>query len=565
MTYAQKKKMSQWPIFALGRWRGGVLFEKKEKRFYPFGNLAARTIGFINQNEQGVGLEYTFHKTLKGIPGKGNFQKIVGNYLKKTGHQLQRPQSGHDIITTLNIHWQDHVHDIMYKALQKHQASYGCAVVMEVRTGAIKAIVNLGKVAQGYQENYNYAWGEQGNRDPGSTFKLATMMAVLEASKLPLDTAINTGKGRKKFYDRWMKDVKPGGYGYLTVQEIFEKSSNIGIALLAEKYFKKNPQQLLDYLRRFGLKTPLNMHMDGIAHPKIKNMQDKSWSGITLPWMSIGYEIELTPLHILSLYNAVANDGRWVHPYLVEGMKQGKKTVHLPKPKASKKRICSQETLKKIQTMLVGVIQRGTARNLRNSFYTIAGKSGTSQRIEQGRYTQSWYTSFVGYFPAENPQYSCIVCIDNPQGPQRYGSNVAAPVFQAIAHQIAVQDVRRLMEPPLATEHLHTFPYIQVGKKKDLMFLCQQWKIPSVENNHLSADIWVRAKIQHGKIHWKKEDLFSSKRVPRVVGMTLKDALYILENRKLKVKFQGKGRVYQQSLSPGTLIRSSQFITLLLK
>ncbi len=566
INHHQKKAMGSWPIFNAGRWQGGVIFEKKEKRFYPFGKLGLRTIGFINENDKGVGIEYSLHNHLKGIPGKGKYQKFVGNHWKliKDKHTVH-PIHGSDIVTTLNIHLQDQVHHILLHALKKHKARYGCAIVMEVHTGAIKAVANLSKTADNkYQEDYNYAWGNQGNREPGSTFKLATMMAILEEKKLSPHTIVDTGLGKKKFYDQTMKDIKRGGHGKITVKEVFEKSSNIGIALLVEKYFKKQPQKFLNYLQHFGLQSALDMNIKGIGIPIIKQVEDTTWSGITLPWMSMGYELKLTPLHLLALYNAVANNGIWVSPVLISKIQMGSILIKKFSMPVKAKKICSQHTVTTVKKMLEGVVQCGTAMGIKNSFYPIAGKSGTAQRIEKGRYTKSWYTSFAGYFPAHNPKYSCIVCIDNPQGKNKYGSNVAAPVFKKIADSIAVKDIISLPSEDMnIAQKKNIFPHIKVGKKNDLLFLCKLMNIPFLENN--AKDIWVRAIIKNKTLHWKKHALLSENTMPSVIGMTLKDALYILENRGIKVNFQGRGRVYQQSIKTGSPIQENLCITLYLQ
>lgn len=565
INYQAKKRMSDWPIFREGRLKGGVIFEKVDKRFKPFSHLAMRTVGFVNEDNRGAGLEYSFNKQLGGIDGEALFMKMAGGSWKPLHDNTEiRPKQGIDIQTTLNINIQDVAESSLLRHLQSHNADYGCVILMEVATGEIKAIANLGKIDEGvYAENYNYAVGNQGLIEPGSTFKLASVIALLEDSNIQLDDTIETGNGAFEFYDRLMTDSKPGGYGTITFQQAFEKSSNIAISRKVVEHFGLKPQRFIDYLKGMGITEKLGFQMEGEAAPYIKNPGQKSWSGITLPWMSIGYELKLSPLQILTLYNAVANDGKMIQPIIVKESKVADKTIETFKPKVIKEQICSEETLEKVKVMLEGVVSRGTAMNINNSVYKIAGKTGTAQKIKNGQYIKNYYCSFAGYFPADKPKYSCIVVIDNPQGYARYGSDVAAPVFKEIADKVYATDLD--LHKPIARKQYKSnegvFPVIRAGLQQDLSFLCNEMGISN--HNHAGGEEWVVARAKDNAVMWSAKKLQDGL-VPDVSGMTIRDAIYILENKGLLVKFSGHGRVKEQSLPPGIKIVRGSTIHLML-
>ena len=566
IDYQAKKEMSQWPIFCQGRWRGGVLFEKVEKRFQPFKNLAARTIGFVNANEYGAGLEYSFNQDLRGLDGSALYQKTVGgNWKMIDGGAADRPIHGYDLETTIDINLQDVAHNSLLRALQASEAAYGCTVVMEVKTGEIKAMVNLSRTDDAqYKEYYNYAMGDQGATEPGSTFKLASMLALLEETSVALTHTIDTGDGRFQFCDRIMKDVKKGGLGELTVQEVFEQSSNIGVARLIDETFGKNPQRFIDYVHQLSLSKPLDLQMVGVGTPLIKHPKSPEWSGVTLPWMSIGYELKITPLHTLTLYNAVANNGKMIQPMIVKRIKQANRTIKAFQGVVLNKKICTNATLQKLKTMLEGVVERGTARRFRHGFYQIAGKSGTANKVVNGRYTRDTYASFVGYFPAESPRYSCIVVIDSPQGYAWHFGTSVATVVKDIADKIAAKDLaaQDFITAKSSTTLPGTFPLIRAGYRSELLQLCDALGI-ACRNRELSA-AWVRSTINNDHVVWKANNPPKAGQVPHVLGMTLKDALFLLENCGLKVTWQGHkgGRVKAQSLLPDTRLAHGRSITL---
>lgn len=549
--YQQKKEMESWPIFREGRLGGGVIFTKTDKRFRPFANLAFRTVGFLNENDYGAGLEYSFNTYLAGTNGKALFQKISGGSWRPLYDGTEvRPKDGLDIQTTIDINLQDVAESALLSHLSQHNADMGCVIVMEVATGEIKAISNLKKLKNGrYGEVYNYAVGSHGLREPGSTIKLASYIALLEERDLKLNDSIATGDGRFKFYKETVRDHKPGGYGTITLQEAFEKSSNIAIAKLIDETFRENPQRFLDYLKNMGLTEPLGFQMIGEGKPNIPPVNQ--WSGITLPWMAYGYGLEYTPLQVLTLYNAVANNGKMIRPILVKSIKQVDKELNEYNTSVLSDQICSKETLKKMKMLLEGVVERGTASNINNANYKIAGKTGTAQSLKNGRYIKQYYTSFAGYFPADNPKYSAIVVMDNPKGYQQYGSDVAAPVFKEIADKIYALDLKMHNQYDLAEQpEVGVFPVVQAGQKQELSMMLNFLGISNHSQNTEAE--WVRAAISNNAIKWKENEV-EGNIIPNVQGMTLRDALFLLENKGLQVVVKGNGgRVSGQSQLPGT-------------
>lgn len=565
INYQAKKEMSSWPVFREGRLKGGIIFEKADLRFRPFSHLAERTIGKMYEEHKGSGLEYSFNDLLAGRDGEALFRRIAGGTWKPmTDGSHTNSEEGLDIETTIDINLQDVAAASLQRHLTMHDADYGCVVLMEVKTGEIKAMVNLGRSSQGgYEENYNYAVGNQGLIEPGSTFKLASMIALFENTNLkPTDTIV-TGQGEYEFYDRVMADSKPGGYGTITVQEAFEKSSNIAVAKLVNHHFGVAPEKYLENLDRCGLSRPLGFQMKGEAIPFIKKHTDKSWSGITLPWMSIGYELKLSPLHILSFYNGFANNGKMIRPVIVKNVRKADKVKKEFKTEVIVERLCSDQTQTYLRDMLLGVVERGTAKNISGSSYKIAGKTGTAQKLVNGRYTKNYCTSFVGYFPANNPKYSCIVVIDNPKGFKRYGSDVAAPVFRELADKVFANDLElhAPVEKAPRTEANGTFPVIRAGWGDDLRLICNEIGV----SNHTKsgAQEWVVATTEGNSVYWRDKPYMVGL-VPDVSGMTLRDAIYILENAGLRVRYNGKGRVVSQTVLAGTRINKGEWVELTL-
>lgn len=561
INYQEKKIMSEWPIFSAGRMKGGVIFEKSEKRFQPFTYLADRTIGYINENSEGAGLEYSFNADLAGSDGRALYQKVAGGNWKPVYDASEvRPVDGYDLQTTIDINLQDITEDALLKALEKHKADYGSVVVMEVKTGEIKAISNLSRYKNGqYGETYNYAVGTHGLKEPGSTFKLVTMMAMLEENNVNLSDSIATGNGRLKIYDSEVRDHHEEGYGTITIEEAFELSSNVAMAKLADKYFGLKPEIFYKYIKDLGLTEPLGFQMVGEGIPKVKTPDE--WSGLTLPWMAHGYGLELTPLQTLTLYNAVANDGEMIKPIIVKSIYQADKEIASFETSRMKRKICSDQTLFKLQQMLEGVVETGTAQNIYTPHYKIAGKTGTAQTLKNGRYSKEYYTSFAGYFPADKPQYSMIVVIQNPRWIYKYGNSVAAPVFREIADKIFANNIEmHLAFDPSEPVHKGVFPVIRAGNVDDLMLICNDL---GISNHAITEEEWVKARINNNAIDWHANKVVENL-VPDVTGMTLRDAMFVLENNGLKVRFKGKGRVVKQSVAPGKNVSGNGSITLTL-
>ncbi|MCS6822923.1 MAG: transpeptidase family protein [Cytophagaceae bacterium] len=567
INYQTKKMMEKWPLVREGKYGGGIIFEKTETRFRPFAYLAMRTIGFINENNTGAGLEYSYNKYLAGRDGQALFMKMAGNNWRPIhDHNEILPEQGVDIQTTIDINIQDVAESSLHNHLLKHDADYGCVVLMEVHTGEIKAIANLGKTEKGtYAENYNYAIGNHGLTEPGSTFKLASLLALFEDSDIKLTDTVFAHWGKYKYFDRVMTDANPNGYGKLTVKEAFEKSSNIAVSKLVYEHFHNSPKKFIKYIRDMGIATPIEFQMHGEAIPYIKDPSDKTWSGVTLPWMSIGYELKMTPLNTLAFYNAIANDGKMIQPMIVKEVRRADKVLEKFSTQVLVDKICSDRSLQMAQEMLEGVVERGTAKNINNAIYKIAGKTGTAQIIKNGSYTKSYYTSFVGYFPANRPKYSCIVAIYNPKGFSQYGADVAAPVFKEIADKLYAVDLE--LHQPMSLRQISQnkiLPFIQGGYYKDIHYLCDALGVANYLKETSSEGEWVSSSAQDNAAILSYLPIQKST-VPDATGMTLRDALYLLENMGLKVHPVGRGRVYAQSLTPGSRFNNGSTITLYLK
>lgn len=566
ITYQQRNLVLKFPILREGRRKGGIILEKTQQRLRPFGDLAKRTVGFIQEDTGGLvhgrGLEYTYHAQLAGTNGEAIFQRISGGAWKPIGDGEQiRPEDGVDLVTTIDIHLQEIVDKALRQALIRNNADYGCAILMEVQTGEIKAIANLGKENGEYVENNNYAVGDMGLSEPGSTFKLATMTALLEETNIELSDTVQTGNGKYKFAENAeMTDVREGGYGKITVKEAFEKSSNIGTSKMVFKYFREKPQKFYEYLEKFHLTQPLGFQMSGEANPSIKKPTDKSWSATSLPWMSVGYELRLAPIHTLAFCNALANNGRLVQPMIVKAIIKGNKVEETFTTKTLVSKVASDKTLQTMRTLMEGVVERGTATNIKTSEYRIAGKTGTAEKVEKGVYTEKHYTSFVGYFPSDNPKYSCIVVIDNPKTASQYGALVAAPVFKEIA-DFAYRSYLMNNEFKRTTTYLKP-PLVRGGNKKDIETVGNLLGF-KLETDAVEDAEWVFGRIRNDSLLLSNNKTFDSL-VPNVVGMTVKDALYLLENRGLGVAFYGKGKVTHQSLRAGTKIVKGTKIVLTL-
>ena len=429
-------KIKQMPLFKMGGVRGGLIIEKKNSRDYPLNKIAERTIGYErltkDDNFSGVGLEHAFGSKLRGKNGMQLMQKISnGKWKPISSNNKIEPIPGTDIISTINIGFQDITHHSLLKQLEDFEADHGTAVVMETATGEIKAIANLGRTSEGkYYERLNYAVGE--HLEPGSTFKLMSIIAALEDGKVDLNTIVDTKNGILDFYGAKVRDSKKGGYGKISVNEVFKVSSNTGIVKIINDAYKDDPKMFSNRLYNMGLNNKLGVSILGESNPKIPHPNDKDWNGLSLPWMVYGYGVLLSPLQILTFYNSVANNGEMVKPVFIrQSNSMSNKTVLNPS-------ICSDDTLEKVKLMLENVVNEkgGTGYNIKSNIYKIAGKTGTGQ-VDYNTDNMQYISSFVGYFPANKPKYSCIVVIHKPNKKKGYyGATVAAPVFKKIADKI---------------------------------------------------------------------------------------------------------------------------------
>lgn len=566
LSYQELEEVKKFPIFRLSSNVGGLIIKKIDKRIQPHKNLASRTIGTVRESEVAgmegqVGLEGSYELDLKGKPGIGIKQKMIGSWLP---FSTIDPIDGNDIYTTIDVNFQDIAETALEQQLRKYEAESGAIILMEVKTGAIRAIANLGRSNNGshYWEDYNHAIGD--SREYGSIFKLASMIAVLEDGYVTAKDTINTWKGRYKFYDRTMIDSHSGGYGNITIQEAFEKSSNVGISRIIDKYYKKRPSDFVNRLYSMGLNNKLGISILGEGRPVIKYPGDAGWSGTTLPWMSIGYEIHITPLQILTFYNAVANDGIMVKPMFVEEIRSRTGIVHKMEKEILMSSFCSNNTLNTVKSMLEGVVERGTAINIKSDEYKIAGKTGTSliSEKEVGYSNKKYISSFVGYFPADKPVYSCVVVVFNPnKNIGFYGSTVAAPVFRALADKVYAQTYY-LHKQSKRDNNSKGKVFVMNGNKNEIQYLASELGI-KFDNEYCKYD-WVRIDDRNNVFKYN-DNIISDNFVPNVEGMCLRDAIYLLENIGLSVSYSGVGKIVSQSIKAGTLVRDRQLINITLQ
>jgi cell division protein FtsI (penicillin-binding protein 3) len=564
VKFTELKKAKLFPIFKRGQYKGGFIAIQQNKRERPFKVLAARTIGYEREDVKPVGLEGAYSKELSGVKGQRLEQKIAGGvWMPVSESEGYESEDGSDIYTTIDVNFQDVAENALMLQLQEHGAEYGCVALMEVETGEIKAIANLQKTKNGgYYERYNYVVGAA--TEPGSTFKLASLMVGFEDGYFDLEDMVDTENGRTKFYDAVMKDSHEGGYGVISVKKIFTVSSNVGVSKIINKHYADKPQEFIDRLYAMGLHKKLGVEISGEGAPFIKSTSDDSWSGITIPWMSIGYELKLTPLQILTFYNAVANDGKMVKPKFVKSIKKRGKLVKTIETEVLNNSICSKKTIEMAQEMLLAVVEEGTAKNLKNPRYKIAGKTGTAQVANEKHSYHSvdgkiYQASFVGYFPADEPKYTCIVVVNAPSGGTYYGSHVAGPIFKEVADKVYASSIEIHDEIEEEENKANSrIPYAKDGYYADLSKVYAEFGIKTDVSEHVSDWVKVNTGDDGVKIYNKK---IAPIYVPDVTGMSIRDALYILENEGIRVQFSGTGVVKKQSIEPGEkIIKGSKII-----
>jgi cell division protein FtsI (penicillin-binding protein 3) len=565
VDYETLKRLKELPIFREGQYKGGMVAQAENSRILPNRKLASRTIGFLNQGSEGteVGIEGAFDKDLAGRNGLMIKQRLTGgDWIPVEDANSVESEDGNDVVTTLDVDFQDVATTALMNQLKKNNAHHGCAVLMEVATGDVKAIANLELGDDGdYHETYNYAVGE--STEPGSTFKLPSLMAALEAGVIDTGDIVDTGNGTVKFYNKIIRDTRAEGYGKLTVKQVFEKSSNVGTSKLIYEHFKDNPKEFVNRLYAMRLNEKLNLQIKGEGEPVIRYPGDKYWSGLSLPMMSHGYEVQLTPLQLLTFYNAVANDGRMVRPRFVSEIRRNGSVLRRFGSEVIINSIASRSTIRKAKKMLEGVVEHGTAMNLKDAEYRIAGKTGTAQ-IAQEKYGYrsgsriSYQASFVGYFPADNPLYSCIVVVNAPTNSVYYGNLVAGPVFKEISDKVYSTTFFRTYHGDNENQKTHVAPDAGNGYRQDINEVLRDMRI---RYKRTSEDEWVATKENGDTIKLISVNPEPGL-VPDVRGMTLRDAMFLLENSGLRVTFSGKGKVRKQSPEHGARAAEGSVVSL---
>jgi len=553
LTLQEMKLLQSFPILNKGQFGGGMIIEKiNNKRFYPFNNLSRITLGLLRDDTVGFkGIEYSFNKFLRGQDGKQMVQVIAGGVeVPLSDYEAIEARDGYDVLTTLNVNYQDIVYATLAKAVQKHDAISGVAILMEVKTGHIKAIAN-------YPETYNQAIAEQ--VEPGSTFKIATSMVALDAGIISPSDTIHTGNGVMKFYDRTMRDEK--GYGVLTFKEAFEKSSNVAISRIIVDHYKANPQAFFSALGRTGILTPLNFQVKGEPDPYVILPGKPEYNGATLPWTSIGYNVKLTPLQITTFVNGIANGGRMMQPLIVSQVRDAAEVKQQYQPTVLVEQMCSGKTLFYIRQMMEGVVQNGTAKNLSDAHYPIAGKTGTAKKLVDGKYQELYRSSFVGYFPADNPQYTLFVMIDEPKEGEIYGAYVAGPVFKEIANNLFTADLikKSAGTAPVVSDN-PGLPTSRLVYAEDAALVYDALKLPFQYNGQTGVQLCK----QVGEKVVMKPYSYTPYHMPNLKGMSAKNAMAFLENIGLTVKLKGHGKVVHQSVEPGEQLDKYEEIVLTL-
>ena len=528
LGYSKYLAIKSLPLFNKGPYKGGIITEQRTVREHPLDKIAERTIGYDRLTEYGryseAGLEGAFGPYLRGKEGRRLKQRIAKGQWKPIGDDnIVEPQDGYDVISTIDVNIQDIAHHALLASLEKFEADHGCVVVMETKTGEIKAISNLGRTedGDGYYEDRNYAVYE--SAEPGSTFKLMAMVAALEDRVIDTSDVVDTENGRVRFYNRTVYDSHWGGYGKISAARAFELSSNTAFAKIINEGYKDDPKRFLKRLYNMGLNDKLGLEIKGEGSPKFPYPGDSNWYGTTLPWMAFGYGVSLTPLQTLTFYNAIANDGEMVKPRFIKEVKKWDVSIEKFDKEVINPAICSQATIDKAQEMMKNVVERGTGKDIYSKNLSMAGKTGTCQTEywkEEGKYI----ASFAGYFPADNPEYSCIVVIHKPNKKiGYYGGVVAAPVFRKIAQKI-------YSDTPIIDE------------------------VKLAEAN--------TASVERDFENYFEKAQQALETIPNVRGMSGMDAVSLLENLGLKVEFSGSGKVKSQSLKAGQKLSKNQKIIL---
>lgn len=572
VSVGEYKRMQTFPIFKEGKNRGGFIADKSYVRELPYGILAARTIGYVREKENDsvyVGLEGAFNDYLKGKNGLQMVRRINGGFWMPIPDENNvDPVNGDDIYTSIDIEIQDVAENALKKCLVENDALQGCVVLMDVKSGFVEVMASLSYNEKNskYEESYNFALRH--NVEPGSTFKAVSMLALLENDpSMDINEKIYLGTEiYKVFHRRMMRDshLVTDEKGYSTIKNAFEQSSNIGLATLAVEAFEDNPDKFIELIYKTKINEPLNLDIKGEAKPDIKTTKDKRWSKLSLPWMSIGYEVMLTPIQILTFYNAIANGGVMVKPQFVKEIRHGNTTKMVFDTIVINERIASEKTIETLQVLLEGVVENGTAAKALNKLgFSVAGKTGTAQ-ISQGKegYNKKNYTAtFVGYFPAEEPKYSCIIVVSNPRGKNYYGSSVSAPVFKEIAEKVYATRLAYELPEVDGQYDCDEFAKASMVYFDDFVDYCNINEIPFDDDSE--NDVWVKVDDNEEMISASPITVEDDK-VPDMSGMNISDAVYLVETMGWKVQFEGYGKVKTQSIKAGTLLPKGKTIKLTL-
>lgn len=564
------ERLKSFPIFK-ERLGNGLITEKQLVRERPYGDMAMRMIGYVNYNDTlkpvKVGLEGAYDTCLSGRDGQQMRRRINGGrFIDVPASGNITPRNGKDIYTSIDAKIQDVAEEALRKCLKDNNAQQGCVIMMDVKSGFIEVMASLryNEKKQRYDESYNFAIAE--NVEPGSTFKAITMTALLENNpNFNIDRVLNLGPtGKMRFHNRIMTDSHVVGEGHPTIKQCFWESSNIAFGFLTTEAFEDNPQRFIDLIYKTKINEPLNLDIKGEGKPYIKSTSSKLWSKVSLPWMSIGYELTVTPITLLTYYNAIANNGRMVKPQFVKEIRRGNEVVQTFDTIVINEKIASDRTIKTLQSLLRGVVENGTAKALNKCAFQVAGKTGTAQIASHGSYNKRNYTaSFVGYFPADDPKYTCIVVISNPMGKSYYGASVSAPVFKEIAEKVYATELGIKDETANYPANADKYTKASMAYYEDVNEYCTMAGVRMVDAE-LSSE-WVKvSNSKNGGITMQSIDL-EDEMVPDFTGMNVMDAVYLIESMGWKAGFGGRGLVESQSVKAGTKLEKGKIIVLKLK
>ncbi len=550
VTYHEQKAMREFAIFNKGRFKGGFLSELNTKRVKPAGRLAFRTIGYRNEDNPGVGLERTYDVDLGGVKGKRLVQRISGGYRPINDNNLIEPQNGRDVHTTLNIDFQEIAQRSLENALVKHKADHGCVIVMEVATGKIKAISNLKRRSDDtYGELYNYAIGE--SYEPGSVWKVYSAMAAFEDGLIEPEDSLSVMNGEREYFGKSMRDSDKGHYKKMSFKQAFARSSNVAFSSIIFDNYSDNPSKYISHLRKLDLDKATGVEILGEPDPFLNHPSSSSWSQLTLPWLAIGYENQHTPLQLLTAYNGIINNGLMVSPRIVNRVTDAGIVTTDNAENVKEVRVCSKETSDKIKELTAAVFTHGSARRVRSDVVAMGGKTGTAQIATKGQYQKAklYNASFVGHFPADKPVYSVYVMVNKPSNGQFYASSVAAPVFSDVARKIFTISVKQeIQNDEVKMPTYSSGYYSDIDKLNSVLGL----QIREEVNSEL-------VQFDNRKMRFTPIPI-SDGHMPGVIGMGVKDALYLLEMRGLKPKVRGVGRVVEQSPKKGEKVSRNRVV-----